>query len=86
MSYYKGLWQKTLVWLLIIGIFLTIAGGMNPDNTIWKMWFILPFSTFFIYICGKYFRLFCKINYLTHILFFYHKNRCDVQRRCLFHL
>ena len=53
MSYYKGLWQKTLVWIIIIGIFLTIAAGMSDDNTIWKMWFILPFSFFVVYICGK---------------------------------
>ena len=63
MSYYKGMWQKFLVWLLILSIFLMIFGGMS-DATTWKMWFILPFSVFFIYLCGKY-RQHTKPNQIT---------------------
>ena len=54
MSYYKGLWQKSLVWLLVISTFLTIFAGMTGVDWHWKMWFILPFCTFVVYICGKY--------------------------------
>jgi hypothetical protein len=42
--------QKFWIMLLVITTFITFIAGW--DST-WKMWSVLPFSIFFIYICGK---------------------------------
>ena len=49
---YKEGRHKVYFWALFISIIITIAAGLSTE-VCWKMWFILPFSIFFLYICGK---------------------------------
>ena len=55
---YKTLTQKTLVWLLLITIVITMAASIgavtgNEVDVLWKQWFILPLSFGILYIIGK---------------------------------
>ncbi len=46
---YKTARSKILIILFFATLFITFIAGSNY----WRMWFILPFSVFFLYICGK---------------------------------
>ena len=47
---YKTAQQKILIALIIITTFITFIAGQE----LWKMWAVVPFSFFFIYLVGKY--------------------------------
>ncbi|CDW89179.1 UNKNOWN [Stylonychia lemnae] len=43
---YKTAQQKILIFLIIATTFITFIAGQN----LWKMWAVLPFSLFFVYL------------------------------------
>ena len=48
-----------IIFLIVFTTFITFIAGY--DQT-WKMWFVLPFSFGFLYICGKLFLK--KLNFV----------------------
>ena len=55
MYFYKGMFTKTLVWLLLISIVITMAASLSSE-TLWMQWSYFPMVIGFFYITSK-----CKL-------------------------
>ena len=51
--YYSGWGSKTYVWTLVILLIVVWAASLSGGE-VWRMWFVAPFTIFFLYICRKF--------------------------------